>query len=185
MRWLIPASLLWIGLSWGQTPDTPKDAPKGTVVDLDGLKATTPADWTSEKPANRLRSHQFKIPKAKDDKIDAELTILPDTKGTVEQNVTRWKESFAPPPGKKIDEVSRLEKFKVGAIEVVYFDVTGTFIYRDRPVNPTVSEARPDYRMIAVLFETKENLHTIRLVGPAKTIAAQQKAFDGWLKSFK
>jgi hypothetical protein len=35
---------------------------KGTPVKLSGLAGTTPATWKSEKPANRLRSYQFKLP---------------------------------------------------------------------------------------------------------------------------
>ena len=30
------------------------DEPKGTDVDLDGVKATTPADWKKEEPSNSL-----------------------------------------------------------------------------------------------------------------------------------
>ena len=32
-----------------------KPTPGGTIVDLDGLKSKTPADWLKQKPSNRLR----------------------------------------------------------------------------------------------------------------------------------
>src|SRR4051794_31952221 len=63
----------------------------GTEVTLDGMKAVAPANWKAEKPANRLRSYQFKLPRAAGDTEDAELFIMPDIQGTAEQNFARWK----------------------------------------------------------------------------------------------
>ena len=48
-------------------------ADKGTVVDLDGLKSAAPSSWKEEAPSNQMRLAQFKLPKAKEDKADAEL----------------------------------------------------------------------------------------------------------------
>ena len=46
-------------------------------------------------------------------------------------------------------------------------------------------ELRPDYRMIAVVFEGPKGPHYIRFVGPAKTIGTHKKEFDDWLSNFK
>src|SRR6058998_1092831 len=78
------------------------------VVDLDGLKATAPADWKQEKPKSRFRYAQFRVPRADGDDADAELVIFKGLGGTVKQNVDRWKGSFIPPEGKTIDDVSTL-----------------------------------------------------------------------------
>src|SRR5436305_1765862 len=72
----------------------------GTVVELDGLKSKTPADWLKQKPANRLRAYQFKVPRAKDDPADAELAISLEQRGTPEQKVKGWQEWFEPEGGK-------------------------------------------------------------------------------------
>src|ERR1700740_822390 len=79
------------------------DEAKGTEVDLDGLKATTPADWKKEEPSNQFRWMQFRIPKAKDDKDDADLAISKGLGGGADANIARWKMSFVPPSGKGID----------------------------------------------------------------------------------
>src|SRR5262245_5973183 len=86
---------------------------KGTPVELDGLKSTAPANWKKEEPRNppgmQSRVYQFKIPKAGDDKDDAELIVFyfgPAGGGSAEDNIKRWKGFFTPPDGKKIDDVS-------------------------------------------------------------------------------
>jgi hypothetical protein len=159
---------------------------KGTAVKLDDLESVAPADWKPEKPANRLRSHQFRLPRAKDDKEEAELAILPNITGTPEKNVQRWKEMFNPPEDKTIEEVSRVETLKIGPAKATYLDVSGTYLYKDRPFDPTSKTIpRPGYRMFSIMFETSDGTHLIRLVGPARTVNQHKKAFDDWLKGFK
>jgi hypothetical protein len=134
---------------------------KGTAVKLDKFTAIAPADWKSEKPANRLRSHQFQLPGFKDNK-GAELVIFPDV-GTFEKESPRWKGRFQVPDGKTIDDISKTERFKVGKADVALWDVTGTWIYKERPFDPkSKEEIRPNSR---VIFHLKE--------------------FMDWLKAFK
>src|SRR5260370_20623161 len=83
------------------------DDAKGTEVNLDGLKATTPANWKKEEPSNKIRWMQFRVPGPKDDKADADLSIAKlDGGGGADANITRWKGQFIPAEGKKIDEVA-------------------------------------------------------------------------------
>jgi hypothetical protein len=172
--------------AWTASVGLGQAEPKGTIVKIDELQSRAPADWKAEKPANRLRSHQFRVPRAKEDKEDAELAILPNITGTPEKNIQRWKEMFVPPDNKTIEEVSRVETFQVGPAKVIYLDVSGTYLYKDRPFAPD-SKAVPrlGYRMFAIMFETGEGSHLIRLVGPARTLTEHKKGFDDWLKSFR
>ena len=85
-----------VPLSWPQEP-----AKKGRpVVTLASLKAAVPASWVPEKPANRLRAHQFRWLRVKEDKEDAELIIFPNITGSADENLERWKEMFLPPDDK-------------------------------------------------------------------------------------
>lgn len=168
-----------------QKADAKKDL-KDPVVVLDDVKSKVPENWVREKPANLLRSYQFRVPKAKEDAADAEVAILPDVRGTPEDNVKRWKKMFEPPDGKTIDEVSKIEKLKVGKAAVTVLDIQGTYLYKERPQAPdSTAIPKPNYRMVAVIFETKEGSHFIRLIGPEKTVAQHKKGFDEWLKAFK
>jgi len=161
----------------------------GNVVELDTLKSKTPADWTQETTTNQMRAYQFKLPNAKDDKASAELIIFyfgQGGGGSAADNIKRWKGMMAPPDGKKIDDVAKVDKFKVGEVPVTYLDVEGTYLAKERPFDPNSKvEKKPDYRMLGVIFESPKGPYFIRVTGPAKTIAEQKQAFDEWLKNFK
>jgi hypothetical protein len=165
-------------------------ADKGTVVELDGLKATTPAEWKEETPSNNLRHAQFKLPKVKDDKEDAEIVIFKGIPETVQGNVDRWKKDFRAPEGKKIDDTTKVNEVKVGKVPMTYVDIQGTYLYKMRPRDPSEKpQARADYRLLGVVFdvmvEDRKVPYQIRLIGPAKTVEHYQKGFEEWFKSFK
>jgi hypothetical protein len=182
-RVLLLAGLAFVALAFAATAD---EKGKGTKVTLDGMSSTTPADWVSEEPANRMRFAQFKLPKAKGDKQDAELIIFRGLGGSAKANIDRWKAQFIPPKGKKMDEVAKTSKVKIGGHEATLLDVSGTYKFNPAPFNPrSKTVERPDYRMLAIHFEGPDNVYHIKLTGPAKTIEKYKKEFDGWIKGFK
>src|SRR6187455_1414826 len=86
----------------------------GTAVEFGKLKATAPSSWKAEKPANRLRSHQFRLASPEKDFADAELIVLPQSNGNAEKVFPGWKSQFEPPDGKTIDDVAKKDTFTVG-----------------------------------------------------------------------
>lgn len=166
--------------------DGDKDKGKKVVVDLDGLKSTTPGDWKEEAPANRMRFMQFRLPKKGDDKEDAELIIFKGLGGGAKANVERWKKQFVPPKDKQIDDVAKVEEIKIGDRPALKLDVYGTYLFNPQPFNPrSKSEEKPNYRMLAIYLDGSENPYQIKLTGPAKTVEAYKNGFDEWVKSFK
>src|SRR3954447_5121322 len=90
---VLPCVLLLAGVTALPAGDKKgEDGP--VVVELDGLKSKAPADWQKQKPANRLRSHQFKLPKVQGDADDAELSISPQQRGPAEKRIETWKDLF-------------------------------------------------------------------------------------------
>lgn len=159
---------------------------KGVVVDLDGLKSTTPGDWKEEAPANRMRYMQFGLPKKGGDKEDAELVLFKGLGGGSKNNVERWKGMFIPPEGKKIDDVAKVKEIKIGGRPAVYVDIQGTYKVKLQPFNPRSKVVKkPNYRMLAIYFDGADNPYQIKLTGPAKTVEAYKKGFDEWVKNFK
>jgi hypothetical protein len=165
-------------LVWGQGAGADD---KGTVVTLGDLKSAAPAAWKSQPPANKFRANQFAVG-------DAELVIFyfGGSGGSVDDNIKRWKAVFVPPEGKSIDDVSKLETFKVGKAELTYLDIQGTFLSKNPPFDPNAkTERKPDYRRLAVYFACEGGPYFIHLTGPAKTVEQNKKSFDDWLKNFK
>jgi hypothetical protein len=162
----------------------------GETVELGGLTSKTPAGWKMQEPSNKLRKFQFLVPKVDGDKEDSELVVFffgAAGGGSADDNIKRWKGQFIAPEGKTIEEVSKIEKFKVGkGGDVVYLDIQGTYKYKNPPFSPTAKEERkPDFRRFGVIFDTDKGPYFITLTGPAKTIGKNKEAFDGWIKAFK
>jgi len=161
-------------------------AGKGAKIDFDGMTSTTPGTWVRESPANKMRFGQFRLPKVKGDKEDAELIIFKGLGGSASANIDRWKKQFSPPKGKTIAEVSKVTEIKIGGLEAKMLDVEGTYMFNPAPFNPkSKTEARPGYRMLAIHFEGPKDVYHIKLTGPASTIEHHKKGFEDWLKGFK
>lgn len=164
-------------------------ADAGTMVNLDGLKSTAPAGWKMEEPTaqqKNFRKYQFRIAKADGDKEDAEVVVFffgPGGGGGKEANLQRWKGQFKAPAG----EQAKLDEFKAGDVAVTQLDVKGIYLFKvGGPFNPNAkTEEKPDYRMLGVIFESKNGPYFMRLLGPEKTVTGHKNEFDDWLKSFK
>lgn len=162
---------------------------KGVETDLDGLKSRVPESWKQNKTDGRMRVLHFVIPKEKGDKHDGEVLVFFFGKGGgggVDANITRWKGMIAPPAGKSIDDVSKVEKTKAGEVPVTILDAAGTYTHKARPFDPNEKgEKRPDYRLIGIIIESANGPYFVRITGPAKTIEANKKGIDAWVKGMK
>jgi len=160
---------------------------KGKEVELDGLKSKVPETWKAQETNSQFRAAQFTIPKADGDDRDGELVVYFFGKGGgggVEANVKRWQQQIVPAEGKKIEDVMKKDSFKVGDVYVTVVDLQGTYQAPAFAANQK-PEKIPNARMIGVVFESPNGPYFFKLVGPTKTIEANKKGFDEWLKSFK
>jgi hypothetical protein len=157
-----------------------------TDVQLDNLRSKTPAGWKAQEPSSKFRQYQFMLPKADGDTEDAELYVTDFGGGGLEANIGRWKGMFVPPEGKSIEDVTKIEKFKVGNAEAVLVDVQGTYKTKFPPFAPNAKEIiKPSYRRINVVINGPEKQYFLILSGPQATIAKHHKDFESWVKSFK
>jgi len=170
-------------------PDDKQPDRKGALVSIDGLQSRAPADWEEQEPANEMRFKQFRLPAARKGEDNAELVIFffgTGQGGSADDNVKRWKGTFEPPQGKKIEDVAKTETFKVSGVEITYLDINGTYLSRFPPFAPNAKTVRkPNYRLLGAVFESKKGPYFIKLIGPADTVAHYKKGFDEWLKAFK
>lgn len=159
---------------------------KGTETKINGMKATTPADWKSEKPSNLLRSYQFKLPGAKDEG-EAEVSVYPESAPNPAKVFPRWKATFVPPEGKTVDDISKTAKWDVKGATVSVLDISGgTWKYKERPQDPASKEMLLDnYRVVWVIVVGEDEATHIRLSGPKATVDKHAKAFEEWIKALK
>jgi hypothetical protein len=143
--------------------------------------------WKAEKPSDPLHQLQFKLPRHKDDKEDAEFIVFRRYLGNPEAMPDRHKKLFLPPKGKTIDEVSTVTPIDVGNLpEASYLDVSGTYKYILDPADPASKvQLKENYRMLSIFLEGNKDMYHLRLVGPAKTVGLHKKGFDDWLKALK
>lgn len=158
-------------------------ADKGVTVEWGGMRSTTPASWKEETPSNKMRLAQFKLPKEKGDKDDAELALFASPGGgSIEANLERQVKKFELAK----DAKPVVSKIKIGKEEATYQDITGTYLKKFPPFDPNAKITKvEDYRQIYVIFEGKDAVYSLTLLGPAKTIEKHKKEFDEWLKNFK
>ena len=156
---------------------------KPVVVKLDKLSAPAPGDWKAEKPANLLRAYQFKLPGAKGEP-GADLAIYNQSRPGADKNFPRWKNEFVPPEGKTADDIGTAAKWDVKGATVNVLDATGTWKYKERPVDRKET-LLDNWRVIWVIVEQKDETFHLRLSGPAATVAAHAKEFEAWVRSFK
>jgi hypothetical protein len=186
--WTVLSLILISGIAAAQAPKTEPtktEAPKPVAVTLDGLTSVTPENWMTEKPANLKRSYQFKIPRTNGDKEDGAVFVLTTVHGTPRENVDMIKGWFILPTSMTKDQAVREWEIKNAKATLTCVDVQGTFRVKDKPVDETVKELRPDYRMVAAVWVSKEASYSIRMVGPKKTLAGHVKEFEQWLRNFK
>jgi hypothetical protein len=160
--------------------------PKPVVVKFGKLSAEVPTDWKSEKPNNRLRSHQFKLLSPIKDTPDAEVSVMPESDPNPEKYFPRWKAMFVPPEGKTVEDLSKVKKETVGTVVLHTLDVTGDWKYKERPFDPkSKEELRSNYRVIWAIVVTGDEASHVRLNGPMAVVEKHQPAFEKWLKSIK
>lgn len=158
----------------------------GTAVEFGKLKAVAPATWKAQKPANRLRSHQFKLASGEKDFADAELIVLPQSNGNAEKVFPGWKAQFEPPDGKTIDDVTKKDSLTVGTAKVQVLDVSGTWKFKERPQDPKSKlELRPEYRSIWFIVTVGDESWHVRFSGPQSVVAKHHDEVLAWVKSLK
>ena len=157
---------------------TANAADKEVVVEIDGIKSKAPADWKAEEPASKLRVAQFAVPGTGG---MADLGIF-KAGGGIKPNVDRWKSQFKAADGKELE--FKMEEIMIAGRKATYVDLSGT--YNPPQFDPKFKgAARPEFRLLAIYLDGKDDSYQIKLLGPAKTVEAQKKAFDGWIKAFK
>jgi hypothetical protein len=155
-----------------------------TAVEIEGLKSLIYEHWKMQTAA-KPDLYKILLPiDLKSDTDAAEMVIYPvtDKKDDVVANL---KKLFEPPSfAKSIDEVTRVEAFKVGKANVTALMTQGTYLKSEGESNAKVTKVA-NQRMRAYLFEVGDKKYVVRVVGPFKSMGIHLADCDAWAKAFK
>lgn len=151
-----------------------------------GLTFTAPAAWKSVPTSSSMRVAQYALPHAAGDTVDAELVVyyFGGSGGTVEANIERWVGQMQQPDGRPSSAAAKRQSRTVNGMKVTLVDVPGTYVAEVTP-GSTQRHNSPNFHLRAAVIETANGPYFIKLTGPAKTVAASEKAFESFLGSVK
>jgi hypothetical protein len=144
-----------------QQPAAPK-GPSDVAFDA-------PASWQKAENPSPMRKATYRIPKAKGDAEDAELSVS-QAGGTVDMNLQRWAMQFSPKA-----EIKRTER-KVGDLKVTIAELHGTFSGSGMP-GAAAGAPKDKWKMLAAIVETTP-LTFFKMTGPESTVNGARADFD-------
>ena len=143
-----------------------------------GVHWTVPANWKAE----ALRPMRL-----------ATYTVAPGSEcgiyyfgagegGSVDANLDRWIGQFLQADGKPSKAAAKIAKRSIHGIPVTTVDVSGAYTGMAGPTAQP-GPAAAGYRMLGAIAEGPQGSIFFKFTGPAKTVAANQAAFDKMLAS--
>lgn len=182
-------ALLGGALCWGcGTPPTlaPTNAPQAaSSISQGDLRLKPPEGWVSERPSSSMRVSQYQLPAADGDKEAASLVVYyfgPGQGGSVNANLDRWIGQMQSPDGSQSKANAKTETTSVNGMKVTLLDVAGTYAGGDMG-GGGAGQSKPNFRMRAGVIETPKGAYFIKLVGPEKTVARWDQAFQEFVRS--
>ncbi len=170
-----------INHQYKSTLSSSTDAYNNTKLKAGNLTYTMPSSWQQVPPSNPMRLEEYVI----DPTTQSTLAVhyFPRTSGTIETNITRWKNQFV-----QDDQFQELEKtqFNKDGIPVTIYHLTGTFLQKEDPMNPdSPSTSRPGFSMITLVAEIEDGMWFFKTTGPSNAIDGSRPKFDDLIRSFR
>jgi hypothetical protein len=144
-----------------------------------GISWTVPAGWKAD-AGQQARFGTYRVPPGGECGI---YYFGAGQGGTVEANLDRWIGQFMQADGKPAKSEAKIAKRTIHSWPVTTLDVSGAYTGIVGPLVRSGVSATPGYRMLAAVVEGPQGSVFIKFIGPAKTVAANQAAFDKMLAS--
>jgi len=148
-----------------------------------GLKWTSPAGWKIEPGSRPMRAATYDVPNASGDSGSSECVVYffgAGQGGSIEANLDRWKGQFL-----SNGQVAKAEigKRTVHGLAVSTIESAGDYTGMGGPMAQGTTMNR-SYRLLGAIIEGPGGNIFVKFVGPAKTVASNQKLFDQLIASF-
>jgi len=138
-----------------------------------GLQWTAPSNWKSqgERP---MRLATYSVPEGGECGV---YYFGQGQGGGVDANIDRWVGQFQQPEGKP-----KVEKRNIHGLKITTVDVSGSYTGMGGPRAPE-GPPKQGYRLLGAVVEGPQGSLFFKFIGPAKTVAQNQPAFDKLLSS--
>jgi hypothetical protein len=134
---------------------------------------TPPPTWQSVPNASSMRLATYRIPRARGDSEDGELSVT-RAGGTTDANIARWIGQFDG-SAKSAREERAVQGFKVSVVSV-----KGSFLGGGM-MQAAPSAPRPSWALLGAIVETPGSSYFFKLLGPAATVSAARAPFDAMI----
>lgn len=127
-----------------------------------------------------MRAATYAVPAAGGDSEGGECAVYffgTGQGGGVEANLDRWKGQI------KGGASAKTGTRTVHGLKVTTVDAAGEYSGMGGPMAATKS-SKPGYRLLGAIVEGPEGNVFVKFTGPAKTVAANEKKFEGLVASF-
>ena len=101
--------------------------------------------------------------------------------GSVDANLDRWVGQFLQADGKPSKAAAKIVKRTIHGSQVTTVDVSGSYTGMGGPTASSASPAIAGYRLLGAIVIAPQGSIFFKFTGPAKTVAANQAAFDKML----
>jgi hypothetical protein len=161
----------------------PKAAGRGAAdmssseVRIGGMCLVAPKTWTRERPPISFILAQFRLPRAKGDPSDAQLTVA-----AAGENDRRSLDRFQKHFDEKSEEDS-VERLRIGDREVVLVENSGDYGDASDALPAPASEGR--YRVLNAMVPVGNQLYFVNCTGPEKTVGQCAGEFRAFLQTMK
>ena len=151
-----------------------------------GLEWSAPANWKAQ-AARPMRAATYLVPAAAGDQDNGECGVYyfgQSQGGSVQANLDRWIGQFLQADGKSSPKAAKINTETIHGIKVTTVDVSGAYTGMGGPM-AGAGPAKPGYRLLGAIAEGPEGSLFFKFTGPARTVAANQAAFQKMIQSLR
>ncbi len=153
-----------------------RNAIRSRKVSVDGVSFKAPLGWRTEIPKSQMRVAQYRLPRAKGDTADGEVSVIA-AGGTVEANIARWKGQFEGTP------VLKRKDHEVNGKTITWVELEGTFLYKERMMAPGPGKKLENYIVRGIIIPGRRGHVFVKGWGPKNTMTEQRDRFGELMKS--
>ena len=152
--------------------------------DSGAVNFQAPQGWVQEVPSSSMRRAQYRLAKVDGNSEDAEVLVFhfPGQGGSLEANARRWIGQMSNPDGSPVTSSVLKSDKTVSGKPITLIDVSGTY---QSSMGFSQGPAKPNYRLLGAMIETRDGPWFFKLTGPTKTVEKWLESWEDFIHSIE